>query len=290
MNLLMLTLLTGVILLIAYRFYGSLLVRLVEIDDRNETPAQRYRDDVDYTPIDKYTLLPQHFSAIAAAGPIVGPILAGIMFGWLPALMWILIGSIFIGGVHDLYALVASIRHRASSIAQVVKEHMSGRAYILFLMFVWLSLIYIIVAFTDVTAGSFIGKSDPDSGVAFPAGAVATSSLLYLLLPMAMGVLLRYKILTVNQATLVFLPLIGVAIWCGQYIPLDLGAMLSYTPFQTQRTWALLLLTYCLVASLLPLWLLLQPRGYLGGYFLYIALAGVLLASFLATRRLPIQW
>ncbi len=111
-------------------------------------------------PIESKFLLSQHFSAIAAAGPIVGPILAGVMFGWLPALIWILVGSIFIGGVHDFTALVASIRHKARSIAEVVRDHMSRRAFLLFLSFVWLALVYIIVAFTDITAASFVGTQD----------------------------------------------------------------------------------------------------------------------------------
>ena len=131
--------------------------------------------------------MPQHFSAIAAAGPIVGPILAGLTFGWLPALIWILVGSIFIGGVHDFGALVASIRHKARSIAEVVREHMSRRSYLLFLSFIWLALVYIIVAFTDVTATSFIGPATAENG-SVGGGAIATASLLYLVLTILMGV------------------------------------------------------------------------------------------------------
>ena len=96
-----------------------------------------------------------HFTAIAAAGPVVGPILAGLAFGWLPALLWIVLGSIFIGGVHDASSLFASIRHRARSITQVVRQHMSRPAYVTFLVFVWISLVYVVIAFADVTAGTF---------------------------------------------------------------------------------------------------------------------------------------
>ncbi len=117
------------------------------------------RDGLDYEPIESKFLMGQHFSAIAAAGPIVGPILAGLMFGWLPALLWILVGAIFIGGVHDMAALMASIRHKARSIADVVREHMSQQSYVLFLVFIWIALVYIIVAFTDITAHrSSVGK------------------------------------------------------------------------------------------------------------------------------------
>src|SRR4029079_7041463 len=144
--------------------YGRLLTRLLGLRTDVKTPAVELRDDVDYAPIDSKFLLSQHFSAIAAAGPIVGPILAGVMFGWLPALIWILVGSILIGGVHDMTALTASIRHKARSIAEVVRDHMSRRSYILFLTFVWLALVYIIGAFTDVTATSFLGELTLDDG------------------------------------------------------------------------------------------------------------------------------
>ena len=133
MSLLAILVPSGVVLALAYRIYGRVLARLFRLDDAAPTPAVTLRDDVDYEPIAPQLLMGQHFSAIAAAGPIVGPILAGVAFGWLPALAWILIGSIFIGGVHDFSALVASIRHKARSIAEVVRDHMSrqiGRAHV----------------------------------------------------------------------------------------------------------------------------------------------------------------
>src|SRR5437899_9305899 len=164
MNLLFIVVPSAIILLIAYFTYGRLLARLFQLDPRRKTPAHEMQDGLDYEPLTPSALCPQHFSAIAAAGPIVGPILAGLTFGWLPALIWILVGSIFIGGVHDFAALVASIRHKARSIAEVVREHMSRQSYLLFLSFIWLALIYIIVAFTDVTATSFFGPPTADKG------------------------------------------------------------------------------------------------------------------------------
>src|SRR5687768_14899273 len=149
MSLLTVVSLAAVLLIAAYFSYGRFLSRFLALDPHRPTPAVEMRDDLDYVPIESKFLMGQHFSAIAAAGPIVGPILAGLMFGWLPALLWILIGSIFIGGVHDLTALVASIRHRARSIAEVVRDNMSKRSYLLFLSFIWIALVYIVVAFTD---------------------------------------------------------------------------------------------------------------------------------------------
>jgi len=274
MSLLAVLLPAMVLLAVAYVVYGGLLSRLLALDPRAETPAVTLRDDVDYEPIPPQLLLGQHFSAIAAAGPIVGPILAGASFGWVPALAWILIGSILIGGVHDFTALVASVRHRARSIAEVVRDHMSRRAYVLFLSFVWIALVYIVVAFTDVTASSFVGRQVLENGETVSGGGIATSSLLYLLLPMAMGLCLRYGRMPLWAATTVFVPLVGLAIWGGQSLPFDLAAILGTSDSNAQKVWGVLLLAYCLVAAMVPMWLLLQPRGHLGGCFLYVVLIG----------------
>jgi carbon starvation protein len=281
MSLLVVVLVCSAVLLAGYCVYGPVLARMLRLDPNRTTPAVELRDDVDYVPIEPKFLISQHFSAIAAAGPIVGPILAGLMFGWLPALLWILIGSIFIGGVHDLTALVASIRHKARSIAEVVREHMTRRSYLLFLAFVWIALVYVIVAFTDITAASFVGVQELESGQRVTGGGIATSSLLYLALPIVMGILMRYARLSVRGATLIFLPLVGAAIWVGQYIPLDLAATLGMSDDRAHKLWDVLLLAYCFVASVVPMWLLLQPRGHLGGYFLLFSLIGAMLGIML---------
>lgn len=268
----------AVVLFIAYQTYGRLLPRLFKVDESAPTPAVVMRDDVDYVPCDRGPLLSQHFSAIAAAGPIVGPILAGSWFGWVPALLWILVGAIFVGGVHDFAALIASVRHRADSIAEVVRQYVSRRAFILFLLFVWLALVYIIVAFTDITAAAFVGVQTLENGSTVSGAGIASSSLLYLALPIIMGLVIRYTRISMNTATLVFLPLVAVSIWLGQKIPLDITPLAKLIGFEGSndaiaiKAWDLLLLIYCCIASVVPMWLLLQPRGQLGGYFLYVAL------------------
>lgn len=283
MSLLVFVLGSAAILIVAYLGYGRLLGRLLDLDDRRPTPAVELQDDIDFEPTAAPFLMGQHFSAISAAGPIVGPILAGLAFGWLPALLWILLGSIFIGGVHDMASLVASIRHRARSITEVVHEHISRRAYLLFLAFVWIALVYIIVAFTDITARSFVGKQMLEDGQTVLGAGIAISSLLYLLLPVAMGLAMKYLKLGLIPATLIFVPLIGVSIWAGQHFskpgiffsgPLSLESLLGLTEGATVKVWSTLLLFYCLIAAMVPVWLLLQPRGYLGGFFLYAALLG----------------
>lgn len=285
---LMVVVVSAVVLSVAYVTYGPLLVRLLRLDPNVRTPAHQYRDDVDYAPLEPNALLSQHFSAIAAAGPIVGPILAGVMFGWLPALIWILVGCVFIGGVHDITALTASIRHKARSIAEVVREHMSRRAFVLFLTFVWLALVYIIIAFTDVTGRAFVGMVTLENGDKVAGAGIASSSLMYLALPIIMALAMKYAKLSLGWATVIFLPLVGVSIWAGQQLPFDLAPVLrSIWPDANDETarkaWDILLLGYCCIASVVPMWLLLQPRGHLGGYFLYVALiggaAGLVIAS-----------
>lgn len=276
----------SVLFFIAYRTYGVYLAKKVfELNNANVTPAVEMEDGLDYVPTEPKFLLGQHFSAIAAAGPITGPIIAGIAYGWVPALIWILIGSIFIGGVHDMGALVASVRNKGRSITETVRTNVSKNAWILFNLFVFVTLVMIIVAFTDITTSSFVNVIDLENGQTVGGGAIATSSLLYLALPIIMGLLLRYTKLSLTWATVIFLPLVAVAIWVGQYIPFSLQDILGLdTPLAAQKVWNVIIMVYCLVAAILPVWMLLQPRGHLGGYFLYgaviVAAIGVLFGGF----------
>jgi carbon starvation protein len=274
MSLILFLAVSAAVLLLAYRIYGRILARFLQLDDAVPTPAHTKRDGLDHEPASRNWLLPQHFSAIAAAGPIVGPILAATYFGWLPAWLWILFGAIFIGGVHDLTILVASVRHDAKSIAEVVRRHMNRRSYLLFLAFIWISLVYVIIAFADVTAGTFVQKASVADAAA-PGPAVATSSILYLTLSVVMGLCMRKFGLGEGKAQLIFLPLVVVAILAGPYLPFDLGALTGAS--RPQVLWDHVLLGYCFFAALSPVWLLMQPRGALGGYFLYvIVIVGVL--------------
>ncbi len=247
---------------------------MLKLRDDIPTPACALRDDVDFVPAGKWYLLGQHFSAIAAAGPIVGPILAGMWFGWLPTLLWILLGGIFIGGVHDMLTVAASVRHQGRSIAEILREYMSKRAYILFLLFLWFSLIYIITTFMDITAGTF---TDPARGAG-----VASSSMMYLALAFVMGIILKRFNPPLGVTTLIFLPLVFAAVFLGPRFPLAMPAWGGHDP---RTLWNGALLFYCFVAAVIPMWLLLQPRGYLGGFFLTfmagLSLLGIIAGSFL---------
>ena len=253
------------ILLLGYLFYGRYIANQLQLNNSNPTPACQINDGVDYVPAKPTMLLGQHLSAIAAAGPIVGPIIAALWFGWLPVLLWILIGSIFIGGVHDFSSLVVSIRHKAASIGQIVKDHMSRTAHILFLSFVWFALVYVIIAFTDITAQTFKTVS---AEVAFGPG-VAVSSVLYIMLSIVMGVLLYRFGLSLTKATVIFVPLILFIVWLGPRMP---AFVLDFMLRISTKQWDVILLGYCFAASIIPMWLLLQPRGYLGGWLMYLTI------------------
>lgn len=260
----------------AYLTYGRFLGRAAGLSDTcGATPAHAKNDGVDFVPTPRGFLLGQHFSAIAAAGPIVGPILAGLWFGWLPVLIWIVFGSIFIGAMHDFWSLTGSVKHGASSLVELVHKYLGTAGRNFFLLFVWLSLIYVITAFTDITSSSFV---DPELG-----GGVAASSILYLLIGLAMGVALKKFKMPLAAATPLFLLLVVAAVWFGRFIPVRLPDIAFLT---AQQEWNVMLLVYCFVASVIPVWLLLQPRGYLGGFFLYVTLAFGLIGLFLGGEKI----
>jgi len=269
----LIALLALAVLGLGYAGYGRFIAARFRLDDAQPTPAVARHDGVDFVPTRRFYLLGQHFSAIAAAGPIAGPILACQMFGWLPCMLWIVFGAILVGSVHDFTALVASVRHGGSSVAEVARQLAGPRARIAFLMFIWVALIYVIVAFTDITAKTFVGKTDELQGVPFNAGgAVAFASVAYLALALIMGVVQKRFAPPLWLMTAIFVPAtLGVV---------ALGTQASTLFVLDQRPWDLLILVYCGVAALLPAWLLLQPRGYLGGFVLYMALAAGLIGLF----------
>src|SRR3989338_4582158 len=281
MPLIVLVVISIICLSVGYVTYGTFLSKWLKLSPTAKTPAIEFKNNTDFVPAGKFYLLNQHLSAIAAAGPIVGPILAGMWFGWLPAFFWVVFGGIFIGGVHDMLAIVASIRHQGRSIVEIIRETMGRRAFIVFLLFLWFSLIYIIAAFTDVTASTFV---DPASGEG-----IASSSMMYLLLALVMGMIIKIFKPPLTLITLIFVPLVFVCIYFGPAFPLRLPLMFG---LDAKMTWNVFLLLYCAVAAVVPVWLLLQPRGYLGGFFLMLtagaSFLGLIIGSF--TKTFMIQY
>src|SRR5687768_6234370 len=227
------------LLVIGYRLYGGFVARRFGLDDTRVTPAHTKSDGVDYVPTPPFYLFAQHFSAIAAAGPIAGPILACQSFGWLPCLLWIGFGVVFIGAVHDFASLAASVRHGAKSIAEIARERLGTPAGRAMLAFIWIALIYVIVAFTDITAGSFVAGTQELAGsqVAFhPGGAVAMASVLYLILSLVLGLVQRFLAPPLWLATVVFVPATFALAWTGTHF--------SHVLVLDATTWGLLILGY----------------------------------------------
>jgi len=259
---------------LAYLRYGRFLKKHFELDNKNHPPSHHMYDGVDYVPAPMPVLFGHHFSSIAGAGPVLGPIIAAIAFGWGPVWLWVVIGSIFIGGIHDFSSLIISVRNRGRSIAEIANTYMSKRAYHLMLAFVWLSLVYVLIVFTDLTANTF--KLD---------GGVATSSLLFMLLAVGFGISLYRLKLPLKWATLIFVSLLFFFIWLGQKIPLNnIPAILG----DKAKTWDIVLIAYCFIASVTPVWILLQPRDYLCSFLLYASVIGGFLGILLG--GLPLHY
>jgi carbon starvation protein len=258
-------------LIFGYFAYGRWVAKQFKLNDEHVTPAHIVNDGLDYVPTQPFYLFGQHFSAIAAAGPIAGPIIACQSFGWLPCLLWIGLGVVLIGAVHDFASLASSVRHGANSIAEITREQLGNGAGRAMMAFIWIALIYVIVAFTDITAGTFVSGDESLLGETRfnPGGAVAIASVMYLGLSIVLGIVERYLKPPLWLTTIIFVPLTFALSY--------LGTMMSTVLVLDQTTWAILILIYCCVASVVPVWALLQPRGYLGGFVLYAAIAvGVL--------------
>ena len=254
---------------LAYRFYGGFLKEKVfGLKEENKTPAHTMRDGVDYVPAPAPVLLGHHFSSIAGAGPIVGPITAASSWGWLPAYLWVLIGNVFIGGVHDMSALVASIRNKARSIAEIGGRYLSKRAGFLFKLFIWLALLYVVAVFINVaqiTFNAVVPVVENGQVVKLSIGpGVATSAVIYIFLALLFGLLVYNFRLPLKWATALFVLLVYGAVYAGQLFPIHLSP----------TTWNFILLAYVAVASITPVWILLQPRDYLSSFLLYGALLG----------------
>ncbi len=270
----MLTLLAIVFLswlVFGYFSYGRWIAKQFKLNDATETPANKVNDGEDFVPTKPFYLFGQHFSAIAAAGPIAGPIIACQSFGWLPCLIWIALGVVLIGAVHDFSTLTSSVRHGATSIAEITKEKLGGAAGKAMTAFIWIALVYVIIAFTDITAGTFVSGDESLSGETKfnPGGAVAFASITYLGLSILLGLVDRFLKPPLWLTTIIFVPAVFALAW--------IGTLYSNIFILSHQQWAVLILAYCVVGSVVPVWALLQPRGYLGGFVLYAAiLVGVI--------------
>jgi len=241
--------------LIAYFIYGKKLEKIVNINKGNPTPSHTLNDGVDYVPTKREILLGHHFASIAGAGPIVGPVLAA-QFGWLPAFLWILFGAIFIGGVHDFTTLIASVRHRGKSIGTIIEETIGKRGKVLFLIFAISTLVLLISAFSIIIAHTF---------VKYPQA--ATASVIFIGIAMLFGFLNRNSKIPFFLLSLTSIILLLAGIHLGILFPIKLSV----------NTWMVILFIYIYIASVTPVWALLQPRDYLNSFLLYgIMILGII--------------
>ncbi|MBE9505873.1 MAG: carbon starvation protein A [Chloroflexi bacterium] len=255
-----------VIYVAVYLLYGKRVARVAKLDAKNVTPAHRLFDGVDYVPGKWPVVFGHHFASIAGAGPIIGPIV-GITWGWAPCILWIWFGNAFIGAVHDFMALLSSVRYDGRSVQWVAGEVMRPRVSIIFGIFVWIAMVLVISAFTNVVSGLF--ASIPP---------VATASILFIVIAVIVGYLLYWKKQSLVAMTILGLVLLVAAIIGSQSIPMVAEKM----------TWIWVLLVYIILAAALPVTILLQPRDYLNSYLLvaFLAVGGV---AFLLINA-PLTW
>jgi carbon starvation protein len=270
-------LLVGILLfLIAYVTYGSYLAKQWGVDPKRKTPAHTLRDDIDYCPANAKVLLGHHFSSIAGAGPITGPIAAAI-FGWLPVYLWIVLGSIFVGGVHDWGSLLASVRHDGKSIGEVIRVNIGEKGKMLFNIFAYLTLILVVAAFTDICASTF--AFDPAKPELISGARAGTASVLFIFLAMAFGFLVYRKGANLALSSIIGVALLFCCIWVGYQFPILKLSKLA---------WDVLLIVYIFAASTLPVWFLLQPRDYLCSFLLYAMLAGAVIGVIIVRPTMAI--
>jgi len=258
----------------AYLLYGRYLQNKWGIDPNAKTPAYEMEDGVDYVPADTNVVFGHQFASIAGAGPINGPIQAAI-FGWLPVLLWILIGGVFFGAVQDFASMYASVKNKGRTIGYIIEEYIGKLGKKLFLLFCWLFCILVVAAFADVVAGTFNGFAADKAGEVTKVvanGAVATTSMLFIIEAVALGFFLKYSKFNKWINTLVAIALLIVAIALGLNFPMYLNL----------SVWHIIIFAYILIASVTPVWALLQPRDYLNSYLLIFMIVGAVIGVFAA--------
>ncbi len=261
----LLAIIGGAIYIIGFMVYGKGLEReVVKADPNRPTPAVRLRDNVDYMPANKFVLYGHHFASIAGAGPIVGPALA-MVWGWLPSILWIWLGNLFIGSVHDYLALMASVRYDGKSVQWISGKLMSSRTKYAFELFVYFALLLVIAAFMNVFGG--LASSTPE---------IATASILFIIVAIIEGLLMYRTKMNFTAASIIGVILLILAIFIGFKYP--------FIVIQSKKAWFVIQFVYIIIAASLPVWVLLQPRDYLNAYILWFGLIIGGLAALIAFK------
>ena len=253
----------GILLLwlfLGYKIYGNFIEkRIVKPDSTHSTPAQELNDGIDYSPAKKVMLFGHHFSSIAGAGPILGPLLGVLYFGWLGALLWVALGSIFLGAVHDFTSLMTSVQNKGRSLADISEKTLGLRTKIIFSLFLWFALALVIAVFAVVASQTLVSQ---------PEIVIPTFGLIFIAI--IFGWLIYKKGVSVSIATVISLIILFVLIYIGSIVPIELPAQIF--GISNQLFWFIVLIVYSFFASSLPVWLLLQPRDYISTWILFLGL------------------
>lgn len=269
-----------VVLLLAYVLYGRWIAKKWGVDPKRKTPAYEQRDGVDYEPANKSVVFGHQFASIAGAGPINGPVQAAI-FGWVPVLLWVLIGGVFFGAVQDFSAMYASVRNKGRSVGYIIEKYIGKTGKKMFLLFCWLFCILVVAAFADIVAGTFMGFTVTDgvkSANITANGAVATTSMLFIVFAVALGLILRYTKLPTAVNTAIAIVMLVASIIIGLQFPI----------FFSLDFWHILVFFYIFIASVVPVWILLQPRDYLNSYLLVAMIVAAVVGVFVANPQVKL--
>lgn len=255
----------------AYLFYGRYLVKKWGIDEKAKTPAYTHEDGVDYVPTPKAVVFSHQFSSIAGAGPVTGPILAAV-FGWVPVLLWLLVGGVFFGAVTDFGAMYASVKNEGKSMGYLIEQYIGRTGKKIFSMFAWLFTLLVIAAFSDIVANTFNGFTKTGEKAA-PNAAAASISMLFIVVAVVFGLYVKYRKPNGKQQLVVGIVLLIGMLALGMAVPLYAG----------RNTWLVVIAVYLFLASITPMWLLMQPRDYLSTFLLVGmivgAVAGIVVAN-----------
>lgn len=239
-----------------YFIYGRWLVRLWGVDPNARTPAYVHEDGNDYVPSSKFTVFAHQFSSITGAGPVTGPIIAA-MFGWVPVMLWLMVGGIFFGAVQDFTALYASVKNEGKSMGMLIEQYIGKTGKKMFLLFSWLFTLLVTAAFADIVASTFNGFK-ADGGLATPNAAAASISMLYIVVAIAFGYFLKKCPLAEGPKLAVAIVLMIAMLWAG----------IEYPLYYDKTTWLYVVFAYMFMAAVMPMWLLMEPRDYLSVFLL----------------------
>ena len=276
MNTLVIVLIAAVCLVCGYVFYGRWLANKWGIDPKSKTPAVAKEDGQDYVPTDGWTVFAHQFSSIAGAGPVTGPVMA-MMFGWLPAFLWVVIGGVFFGAVQDFGALYASVKSEGKSMGQIIEKYIGRTGKKLFFLFCWVFTLIVIAAFADMVAGTFNGFSAEGAKLA-PNASAASISILYVFVAMAFGLFLRKVNLEGWPKVVLGIVLIVAMLAVGIKFPV----------YATKTTWIYLVFVYIFFASVTPMWLLKGPRDYLTTFLFIGMIAAAVVGVFMSNPTVTV--